>query len=36
MSRDEAALVDILNAAQAAQRFVAGMTQEQFSGDEKT
>ena len=36
MSRDEAALLDILNAAQAAQRFVAGMSQTQFLGDEKT
>jgi uncharacterized protein with HEPN domain len=36
MSRDDTALLDILNAARAAQRFVAGMTQEQFSTDEKT
>jgi uncharacterized protein with HEPN domain len=36
MTRDEAGLLDILNAARAAQRFVAGMTLEQFSGDEKT
>ncbi len=36
MSRDEATLLDILNAARAAQRFVTGMTQEQVLGDEKT
>jgi uncharacterized protein with HEPN domain len=36
MPRDDAALLDILNAAKRAQRFVAGMSREEFSGDEKT
>ena len=36
MSRDEAALLDILNTAQAAQRFVAGMSDVQFLADDKT
>lgn len=36
MPRDDAALLDILHAAKRAQRFVAGMSREEFAADEKT
>jgi uncharacterized protein with HEPN domain len=36
MPRDAAAVLDIVNAARRAQRFVAGMSRDAFSEDEKT
>jgi uncharacterized protein with HEPN domain len=36
MTRDDAAILDILKAARLAQRFVAGMDRDSFLADEKT
>ena len=36
MPRDDAALLDILHAAKRAQRFVAGLSREEFAAAEKT
>lgn len=36
MTRDDAAILDIMKAVRLAQRFVAGMTRDTFPADEKT